>query len=107
MITEGTNDPRGNYPDRNYPNYPQTQNERRNYPTYPGRRGNTATTQTIIYDVKFNRSNGEQYFITSQNNVIRYRGNRFYSVAKIVITNRCYFPYVIYDYQTLLDVDRK
>ncbi len=103
----GTNDPRGNYPDRNYPNYPQRQNERRNYPTYPGRRGNTATTQTIIYDVKFNRSNGEQYFITSQNNVIRYRGNRFYSVAKIAITNRSDFPYVIYDDQTQLYVDRK
>ncbi|MBA4140383.1 MAG: hypothetical protein H0X70_07730 [Segetibacter sp.] len=113
----GTNDPRGNYPDRNYPNYPQTQNERRNYPgtndsrsnypDYPGRRGNTATTQTIDYDVKFNRSNGEQYFITSQNNVIRYRGNRFYSVAKIALTNRSDFPYVIYDDQTQLYVDRK
>jgi hypothetical protein len=113
----GTNDTRGNYPDRNYPNYPETPTERRNYPgtndrrndypTYPSRRGNTASTQTVIYDVRFNRSNGDQYFITSQNNVVKYNGNKFYSVAKIAVTNRSDFPYVIYDDRQQLYVDRR
>jgi hypothetical protein len=104
---QGGND-RRTYPGSNYPgNYPQ-QDPRGNVGSqrYPGQRGNVSN-EGIIYDVKFNRGNGEQYFVTSANNVVQYKGNRLYVVAKIANTNRSAYPYVIYDDQQQLYVDRR
>jgi hypothetical protein len=121
-----TDNRRSNYPNsypNNYPTYPQG-NDRRTYPgsnypgnypqqdtrvgsqRYPGHRGNISN-ERIVYDVKFNRGNGEQYFVTSANNVVQYKGNRLYVVAKIANSNRSVYPYVIYDDQQQLYVDRR
>jgi hypothetical protein len=124
-----TDNRRSSYPNsypNNYPTYPQSGNDRRTYPAsnypgnypqqdtrgsvgsqrYPGQRSNTSN-EAIIYDVKFNRGNGEQYFVTSANNVVQYKGNRLYVVAKIANTNRSAYPYIIYDDQQQLYVDRR
>lgn len=119
---------RSNYPDPRYPDYPSAGNGRRTYPSdnrnYPGsetrervrqgnntgpygRRGNTVNNETITYQVKFKQGNGERYFITSRNNVVKYSGNRLYVVAKITNSNSSNYPYIIYDDQVQLYVDRR
>jgi hypothetical protein len=74
-------------------------------PSYPER--NNSSNQSIVYNVKFNRANGDQYFITSKNNVVKYSGNRLQVVAKIAASNKANFPYIIYDDQVQLYVDRR
>ncbi|HEX8333239.1 MAG TPA: hypothetical protein VF622_11480 [Segetibacter sp.] len=96
------NDRRTAYPQQGGVQQPR---ERTTPPSYP-QRGSTSN-QTIVYDVKFNSANGAQYFITSQNNVIKYSGNRLQVVAKIAASNKTNFPYVIYDDRVQMYVDRR
>lgn len=117
---------RRNYPtDRrqSYPSnededtYPSSGNTRGNYPnsndsrTYGGRnnsgpwRGNSSGVQ-VVYDLRFNNYNGQQYYVTSQNDVIILRGNQGVVVAKIAATNFSRYPYVIYDDQQQIYIDR-
>jgi hypothetical protein len=114
-------DGRGNYPAdprRGYPSerstYPSDDN-RGDYPrTNDGRygrgdgrwRGNGSSNVQLVYDVTFNSNNLQQYFITSDNEVIMLRGNRAVVVAKITPTNRSNYPYVIYDDQQQIFIDR-
>ena len=115
-------DGRNNYPSDNYPS-----NRGQNY---PGRRGNYPSTSdnggygnqrnqgsgrgrvngspniNLVYDIRFNGNNGQQYYITSQNQVIMLRGNRAVVVAKLASTNRSNYPYVIYDDQQQIFIDR-
>jgi hypothetical protein len=125
-----TNDRRTTHPNSNDPNYPSRDGAGRNYPsdgrqrTYPGEQSrpssrgtnnypgypsqnNRSNAETIVYNVKFKRGNGEQYFITSQNNVVKYNRRGLSLVAKITATNRSNYPYVIYDDQTQLYVDSR
>lgn len=100
---------RSNYPSPDESNYPSGRNRRYSYPNSNDSRrygrGNSASTQ-LIYDIRFNGNNGQQYYITSQNQVIMLRGNQGVVVAKIAATNRSNYPYVIYDDQQQIFVDR-
>jgi len=95
-------------------NYPSANGRRGSYPNnngtggYGGRKnqGNSTVQRDIIYDIRFNGNNGQQYYITSQNQVIMLRGNRAVVVAKIASTNRWNYPYVIYDDQQQIYIDR-
>jgi hypothetical protein len=98
----GTYGRNGNYPSqREYPTQRQT------YPSQRGRRNVSNNIQTIVYDVKFKRSNGDQYYITNQNNVVKYNGRVLSTVAKMVSINNAYYPYVMYDDQVQLFVNKK
>lgn len=88
---------------RNYPDQTNTYPPQRRYPSNMGRTYQPA----IVYDVKFRRNTGLQYFITNNNNVIVYNGNRMSTVAKIALTNKPNYPYVIYDDHMQLPVDRR
>ena len=90
------------YPSNRGQQYPQQRN--RGNSDYPARQGNAV--ETIVYAIKFNGSRSAQYFITSQNNIIKYNGVRAQMVAKITQSNRAQYPYIIYDDQQQLYVDR-
>ncbi|MDB5191483.1 MAG: hypothetical protein JWQ96_1046 [Segetibacter sp.] len=123
--TTPTNNGRTTYPSGGATNYPTTGNartypqrdNRSNYPaqrsqqqgraTTQSRRGNNTANQTIIYNIRFNGANGQQYFITSGNNVVQANGNRFQVVAKIGATNNARYPYIIYDDRQQLYVDKR
>ena len=110
------NDQEQNYPRRrgNYPptpdngNYPGSNNGgygRRNQGN--GRnRGNGSLNTNLVYDIRFNGSNNQQYYITSENQVITLRGNQPMVVARIATTNRSNYPYVIYDDRQQIFIDR-
>jgi hypothetical protein len=113
-------DPRGNYPadprrsnpsgrstypsDDNRGNYPRTNDGRYGQGNSRGRNG--SSNIQLVYDIRFNGNNSQQYFITSDNQVIMLRGNRAVVVAKITSTNRSNYPYVIYDDQQQIFIDR-
>ncbi|MDB5249610.1 MAG: hypothetical protein JWQ40_4004 [Segetibacter sp.] len=97
------------------PSYPSTSNRKGSYPNNNGSRrpggrnnsqGNSAVQGGITYDIWFNGSNAQQYYITAQNQVIMLRGNRVVVVAKIASTNKSNYPYVIYDDQQQIYIDR-
>ncbi|WP_207492014.1 hypothetical protein [Aridibaculum aurantiacum] len=98
-----------NYPQRGGSGYPTTGNQRGQYPqrggvvTYPQRQA----TQSLVYRLQFNGNMRQQYFITSQNNVVVLHGNRIQTVAKIAGTNSVQYPYIIYDDRLQLQVDRR
>jgi hypothetical protein len=79
------------------------QQQQRRVITYPQRQA----AQSIVYKVQFKGNNRNQYYITSQNNVVVVSGNRVQTVAKIASTNKSNFPYVIYDDRLQLYVDRR
>jgi len=110
-------DSRGNYPSnrRSYPeggrsNYPGDNGgvygQRNQGNGNRGGRGNGSQNINLVYDIRFNGNNNQQYFITAQNQVIMLRGNQAYVVAKIASTNRSNYPYVIYDDQQQIFIDR-
>jgi hypothetical protein len=94
--TYPSNDRRSNYP----------QQDRTNQSGGVFGRSNNSS-QSIVYEVKFNRANGAQYFVTSKNNIVKYSANKLAVVAKIAPSNKTYFPYIIYDDRVQLYVDRK
>ncbi|MCW3111082.1 MAG: hypothetical protein JWQ09_5588, partial [Segetibacter sp.] len=110
-------DERNNYPSTgNGRNYPSSSDSRGDYPNNDSRRygrrnndqGNTrGGSLAIVYDIRFNGSNAQQYYITAQNQVIMLRGNRAMVVAKIAATNNANYPYVIYDDHQQIYIDRK
>lgn len=87
-----------------YPQQGRQQQRGQTATTYPGR---NASTQTIVYDVKFNGANGGQYYITSQNNVVKMTGSRMQVVAKIAASNKSSYPYIIYDDSVQMFVDKR
>lgn len=101
-------DDRGNYP-TGRSRYPSG-DSRNNYPggQSNGRvRGNQSQNVQLVYDIKFNGNNSQQYFITAQNQVIMLRGNQAVVVAKISSSNRFNYPYVIYDDRQQIFIDRR
>jgi hypothetical protein len=116
-------DRRETYPTDDYPTrrrgYPSTGDNRSNYPGSNngggygrsnqgngGWRGNNSSNVQLVYDIKFNANNNQQFYITSENQVITLRGNQGIVVAKITSTNRSNYPYVIYDDQQQIFIDR-
>ncbi len=97
-----------NYPQQNRGGFPSTSNERHQYPQRNGNRNQSqrSVQQVIVYRVQFS-GNRQQYFITSHNNVVLLAGNRIQTVARITATNNPAVPYVIYDDQLQLYVDRR
>lgn len=109
-------DSRSNYPQRNdYPNYPQSSRRGSNYPDVQSNRSNGRmdhrrsgySTEIITHEVKFRRGDGAPYYITSRNNVVKSSGNRLFVVAKIGTSTSPGYPYIIYDEQVQLHVDRR
>jgi hypothetical protein len=103
------NDPNNNPGNNGRGTYPNTRNNPgNNRNTRPaGTENRTSSYQTLLYEVRFNSVNGQQYFITSGNNVVKANGNRLLVVAKITNSNSRNYPYIIYDDQTQLFVDRR
>jgi hypothetical protein len=115
-------DRRNPYPTDDYPSprrgYPSTGDNRSNYPGSNnggygrrnqgngGWRGNNSANVQLAYDIRFSGNNRQQYYITSQNQVIMLRGNQGIVVAKVASTNRSNYPYVIYDDQQQIFIDR-
>jgi hypothetical protein len=112
--------PRSSYPtdDRNSRNpQPRYPSQQRRYPQQgrsqqgsvsncPSQRS-TQASERIAYEVIFNGANGSRYYITSQNNVVKYNGRQYVSVARLARTNSSTYPYVLYDDQLQLLVDRR
>ncbi|MCW3079355.1 MAG: hypothetical protein JWR87_785 [Segetibacter sp.] len=95
--TYPSDDNRGNYPQTNDGTYGQ-RNRRRG--------GNGSSNVQLVYDIRFNGNNLQQYYITSQNEVIMLRGNQAVTVAKLASTNKSNYPYVIYDDRQQIFIDR-
>lgn len=94
-------DSRSNYPGANDGVYGQRRDQGN------GRwRGNSSQNIDVVYDIRFNGNSSQQYFITAQNQVIMLRGYQAFVVAKIASTNRPNYPYVIYDDQQQIFIDR-
>jgi hypothetical protein len=99
------------YPGRRNRNpYPDNTNGRSSgsngYPGNSNRRSNSID-QSIAYDIRFNGAGAQQYFITTQNDVIMLRRNQAVVVAKVAATNRSNYPYVIYDDQQQIFIDQR
>jgi hypothetical protein len=94
---------RGGYPDPDSRGYGRRGGGAGN----PMGRGNRTTTQSIMYEIRFNGLRAQPYYITSVNQVIMLQGNRPVVVAKVAATNRRDLPYVIYDDRQQIFIDRQ
>jgi hypothetical protein len=91
--------------ERRYPNTQDNASSPNNSRDY-GRRS-SGSYATINYDVVFKGVRSEEYFITSQNNVVKLNGNRLLTVAKLAASNNSRYPYVIFDDETQLYIDTR
>ncbi len=72
--------------------------------TYPSRNVN-ASTPVIVYDIKFRGTNNERYFITSQNQIVKFTNDRLKTIAHLAATRNANYPFMIYDDQQQLFIN--
>ena len=58
---------------------------------------NPLAEKYIAYDVFFTADKNSQYFITTQNNLVKIQGDQLVVIAKLVATGKKAYPYMLYD----------
>ncbi len=60
-------------------------------------RSNPLASKYIAYDVFFTADRNSQYFITTENNLVKIQDDQLVVIAKLVATGKKAYPYMLYD----------